>query len=93
MTRSPDYPLPWSGARKRLAPPTSPVRDRSSPSPTPLRAMNKALAGDIPPEEHSRLEEAGRIVYPPHGLPEEEIAVVDGPVFWAARTRQIPITQ
>ena len=55
--------------------------------------MNKALVGDIPPEEHSRLEEAGRIVYPPHGLPEEEIAVVDGPVFWAARTRQIPITQ
>jgi len=56
--------------------------------------MNKALAGDLPPEERSRLEAAGReidwIVYT---LPEEEIAVVDGPVFWAARTRQIPITQ
>ena len=50
--------------------------------------MNKALAGDIPPEEHSRLEEAGRIVYPPHGLPAEGIAVVDGPAFWAARIRR-----
>ncbi len=50
--------------------------------------MNKALAGDIPPEERSRLEaagrEIGRIVYT---LPAEEIAVVDGPAFWAARTR------
>jgi len=56
--------------------------------------MNKALAGDLPPEERSRLEAAGReidwIVYT---LPAEEIAVVDGPAFWAARTRQIPITQ
>ena len=86
MTRSPDYPLPWSGARKRLAPPTSPVRDRSSPSPTPLRAMNKALAGDLPPKKRSRLEatceeadrEIDRIVYELYGLAEEEIAVVEG---------------
>jgi len=34
--------------------------------------------------------EIDRIVYT---LPAEEIAVVDGPAFWAARTRQIPITQ
>jgi len=51
--------------------------------------MNKALAGDLPPEERSRLEAAGReidwIVYT---LPAEEIAVVDGPAFRAARTRR-----
>ena len=55
--------------------------------------MNKALAGDIPPGERSRLEEASeeadreidRIVYT---LPAEEIAVVDGPAFRAARTRR-----
>jgi len=53
--------------------------------------MNKALAGDLPPAERSRLEAAGReigwIVYTLYTLPAEEIAVVDGPAFWAARIR------
>ena len=48
--------------------------------------MNKALAGDLPPEERSRLEAASeevdreidRIVYELYGLTEEEIAVVEG---------------
>ena len=51
-----------------------------------LLVMNKALAGDLPPEEHSRLEaaceeadrEIDRIVYALYGLTEEEIAVVEG---------------
>ena len=51
-----------------------------------LLSMNKVLAGDLPPEEHSRLEaaceEADReidwIVYALYGLTEEEIAVGEG---------------
>jgi len=61
-------------------------RDRIVALVESLLAMNKALAGDLPPEERSRLEEVreeadreiDRIVYELYGLAEEEIAVVEG---------------
>ncbi|MDD4568074.1 hypothetical protein [Methanoculleus chikugoensis] len=51
-----------------------------------LLAMNKALAGDLPPEERSRLEaaceeadrEIDRIVYALYGLTEEKTVVMEG---------------
>ena len=71
-------------------PPPSPAdvahRDRIVALVESLLAMNKALAGDLPPKKRSRLEatceeadrEIDRIVYELYVLAAEEIAVVEG---------------
>ena len=56
--------------------------------------LNKRLvAAKTPREVFAEIigatdREIDRIVYPPHGLPAEGIAVVDGPAFRAARIRR-----
>ena len=63
-------------------------RDRIVTLVESLLAMNKMLAGDLPPEERSRLEaackeadrEIDKLVYELYRLTEEEIAVVEGVV-------------
>jgi len=70
--------------------PSDPVdvarRDRIGALVESILALNKSLAGDLPPEERSHLEaaceeadrEIDRIVYELYELTEEEIAVVEG---------------
>ncbi len=86
MTRLPDHLLPWFGARKRLAPPTSPAHGRIAALVEQMLDLNTRLAAAEAPHEREVLagmidatdRQIDRLVYELYGLTEEEIAVVEG---------------
>jgi len=80
------HSLPPAYSSPLYRPAAPAARDRIVALVESLLAMNKALAGDLPPKKRSRLEatceeadrEIDRIVYELYVLAAEEIAVVEG---------------